>query len=73
VIGKFIAAIIEFIVGVGGALPQMAKNQSRRLDIKEGVKRARAKGRQLRIERRNLRKNKRLEKAKRKHEIRGDN
>lgn len=72
-IGKFIAAIIEFLVGVGGALPQMAKNQSRRLDIKEGVKRARAKGRQLRIERRNLRKLKRLEKAKRKHEIRGDN
>ena len=72
-IGKFIAAIIEFLVGVGGALPQMAKNQSRRLDIKEGVKRARAKGPQLRNERRNLRKLKRLEKAKRKHENRGDN
>ncbi len=62
-LSKVLAALIEFLAGIGKALPQIAENRSKRLEIREPAKRERIKGRKLRIQRRNLRKQKRLEKA----------
>jgi hypothetical protein len=70
VISKFLSALITFLAGFGDALPTMAKNQSRRLDIKEPAKRERAKGRELRLKRKNLKKLRRLERRQRKYENR---
>mgnify|MGYP003121163677 CR=1 FL=1 len=62
-ISKILASLIEFLAGFGKALPQIAENRSKRLEIREPAKKERIKGRMLRISRRNLRKKKRLERA----------
>ncbi len=69
-ISKLLSALITFLAGFGKAIPRMAMNQSRRLDIKEPAKRERAKGRELRLKRRNLKKLRRLERRHRKYENR---
>ena len=69
-ISKFLSALITFLAGFGNAIPTIAKNQSKRLSIKEPAKRERAKGRELRLKRRNLKKLRKLERRQRKYENR---
>lgn len=59
-ISKLLAALISFLAGMGKAIPTIAENKSKRLEIKEEAKRERARGRKLRIQRRNLRRAYRL-------------
>lgn len=67
-LSKFIAALIQFLVGSGKALPTIAENQSKRIDIKRPAKEARAKLRATRIKRRIIKAERKL----RKREKKGD-
>lgn len=61
-ISKLLAALISLFAGIGKAIPTIAENKSKKLEIKEEAKRERARGRKLRIQRRNLRRAYRLNK-----------
>ena len=65
-LSKFLAALIQFLVGTGKALPTIADNQSKRIDIKRPAKEARAKLRATRIKRRILRAERKLQKREKK-------
>jgi len=68
VTSKLIAALIQLLIGLGKALPTLADNQSKRIEIKRPAKEERSKLRALRIKRKQLKAKRKL----RKREQKGD-
>lgn len=68
VVSKLLATLIEFFANFSKAIPTIAENQSKRLEIKKPAKIERAKLRAIRLKRRQIRAERKLRKREKKRD-----